>query len=219
MSFTYTTLKSSVLTLAEDFSTEADSFFDTALMLAQKRMVRELDSYGFVLHARSSVSAGDPFVTKPPSSKVIKSLVIFAGNGTQTPLDLVTDEYIQEYWPIRTSMGTPVYYAQWDSSVIILAPTPSSAQDIEMSFVVQPTLVSSSHPTNWFTEEADDALLYATMVEMARFAKNKPAKDEYEGGYQGAMSALRNEARRSRRDDQRAPGSTVGENNLTEGSK
>ena len=52
------------------------------------------------------------------------------------------------------------------------------------------------------------------MVEAGDFMKNFSVSTYYEQRYQNAIEALRNQARRTRRDDMEAPASKVGENTL-----
>jgi hypothetical protein len=221
MSFTYDTLKAAVTAVAEDSGAEFDAYFDTALVLAQERMVRDLDNYGLVLHAITSVSAGDYFVTRPVNvcgaqGRTIKSLALIdRSSGEHTPLLLVTDEFISDYWPVRASLGTPTYYAQWDNDAVIIAPTPSARFDYEMSFVARPTVISAAMQNNWFTDFAGDALFFSTMIEMSRFARNAEMMASWKASYDEAIGALRNEARMSRRDDQRMPASPTSENTVT----
>jgi hypothetical protein len=216
MSFTYDSLKAAVTAVAEDSGTEFDSYFDTALLITQEKMVKDLDNFGLVIHAATCVSAGDYFITKPSGARAIKSLHYINASSEHVPLLLVTDEFIKDYWPVRTSTGTPKYYAPWDNNTVVIAPTPVSLLDYEMSYVVLPTAISSSMQTNWFTDFAGDALFYGVMVEMCFFARNKEMLSLWKSRYDEAIGALRNESRRHRRDDERQPASPTGENNLTE---
>lgn len=204
---------------AEDNGAEFQAYLPQGLLLAQMRLFRDLDTYGFVVYSSTVMSAGDPFVTKPTGTYIVKSFSYQTSDGAWHDLLLRTDEFIRDYWPIRTSTATSVnYYANWGYNRVIVAPTPVSTYPNEWSLVVLPSAVSVSAQTNWFTDFADEAFFYALMVEMMIFAKNPMMKKEWEERYQDAKALLRNEARRTRRDDQNSNSSpNSGDNLITDG--
>ena len=99
--------------------------------------------------------------------------------------------FMNEYWPIRTSTGTPKYWAWWDENTIYLAPTPSSALYVELGITRLPTRLSSSNTTSWLGNNAPIALLYGCLAEAFKFLKG-PAEmlQLYEQSYQRAIQEL-----------------------------
>jgi hypothetical protein len=212
---TFSSLLTAAVAFGEDDSTEYAAYFPIAVSLAEERLARDLGGWGMVVQAYTTVSAGDPFIVKPSAHRATKHLSFTTDDGEQFSLDMKTDDYIRDYWPIRSSVGTPKFYANWNSRLLIIAPTPVSAVRLESSYVVKPSaLVSTSQESNWFTEFAAEALYFAVMVEMMRFARNKEYKDDFEASYQMSLAGLRNEDRRNRRDDRQAPDSAGTENNV-----
>jgi hypothetical protein len=210
MSTTYDQLVLDCVAAAEDDSDEFVAYIPVGLRLAQLRLFRDLDTYGYVTYASTSMTAGSPFVTKPTGTFIVKSFTFFTSDGSQTDLLQRTDEFCRDYWPIRTSVGVPKYYAPWGYNQVYIAPTPDHPYGNEWSLVVLPSAISSAAQTNWFTDFADEALFYGLMVEMMNFAKNPTMKAVWDERYQDAKSLLRNEARRTRRDDQTPNGSPAG---------
>ena len=116
-------------------------------------------------------------------------------------------------------MGVPRYYANFGFNNLLIAPTPVSAYDCEMSYIVQPTAATSVHQENFFTEYCSNALFYASMKEACMFMKNYSAAQVWEQEYQRAFTDLLNEARRTRQDDMRNNASPAGgDNTLVKGS-
>lgn len=216
MTQTFQTLVSAVKAASEVDDSDFDSFIkNTAFNLVEERLTRDLDAFGLMISTQVSTSGGDAFVTKPSGTRVVKSLM-HVSDGERQPLFLRTDEFCQDYWPVRASTGTPKFYANWNGSTLILAPTPSVSGTLELSVVVRPSaLTSTTQETNWFTEFAPNALYYGIMVEAARFTKNWSIVPMWEQAYQGEIEVLRNEARRTRRDDQSSPESPQAENTLS----
>ena len=219
MSITYNQLVDRIKTTSEATSTEFLTDIPFFIDRAEARLIREIDSYGVVQYATSNLTIGDPFLTKPNSTLIIKNLNILKTDGTRINLLQKTDEYLNDYWPQRTSTGVPKYYANFGFDKLLVAPTPVSAYDCEMSYIVQPTAATSVHQENFFTQYCSNALFYASMKEACMFMKNYTAAQVWEQENQRAFTDLLNEARRTRQDDMRnnaSPGG--GDNTLVKGT-
>lgn len=197
---------------ASEFTGEINNFVDRA----ESRLTRELDSYITTLYATTTLTAADPFLTLPTSCLFVRNLNMQDG-GLRSSLYLKTDEFINEYWPARTSTGTPKYYAKWGVNTVIIAPAPTSTNVVEISYVARPTVLSSAAVCNAFSAYCANALFYATMVEACLFMKNSQKAIEWDVLTQKEIGALNNEGRRNRRDDLRVPGSPAGGDNSVTG--
>ena len=218
MSTTYTSLVNRIKVTTENDETDFNAEIQHFIERAESRLIREIDSYGVVQYATSNLTVGDPFVTKPNNTLIIKNLNILR-DGTRINLLQKTDEFLNDYWPQRTSTGIPRYYANFGFDRLLIAPTPVSAYDCEMSYIVQPTAATSVHQENFFTEYCSNALFYASMKEACMFMKNYSAAQIWEQEYQRAFTDLLNEARRTRQDDMRNNASPAGgDNTLVKGS-
>jgi len=204
MATSYTQLRDDIASEFEDDSVEFAAQIPRFINRAQIRLTRDLDSYGLVKHATTPLANSNFFITLPQEVLYTKYLT-FVTSITTTDLHLVTDEYIQDYWPVRTSVGFPRLYAMWDNRTIIVAPTPDVDGTVELGYVAYVTAIgSASVSTNYFTEFAEDAFLYASMVEATRFGKAWEQQQVWEGDYQRSLGALREEHRRFRQNDQKA---------------
>ena len=114
------------------------------------------------------------------------------------------------------STGTPKYWANYTDTAILVAPTPSAALNIEMTYSRRIAELSSSNTTNWLTENAQDLLLYACLMEASTFTKSREDYVIYSDRYKQAVESINNQARRRRRDDFTAPANVMGENYLKE---
>ena len=88
-----------------------------------------------------------------------------------------------------------------------MAPTPVSTIDGEFAFVSRPTTLASATPNK------DQPNIFASMIEAMVFMKNFDLVTLFEGRYNEAVQSLRNQARRTRRDDMEAPASPAGADN------
>lgn len=216
--WTYATLTSALVATAEltgdtDYSGQLENIIDRA----ERRLTRDLDNFGLVRDFYTTLSIATAFLPKPTGALVVKSLAVQNG-GRRTNLIMKTNEWLMEYWQDRTSVGTPKYYANYDQDTLILAPAPASANVVEMQFVVRPSALSAAETSNFYTTFCANALFDAAMVETAAWMKAPQMMQMWMARYQEEVALLRNEARRTRRDDMRpANVEGVGENNLQEG--
>lgn len=214
----YSSLVTEIIETAENDDTEFLAQIPNFINRAQFRLHRDLDTYGFVAYVTVSATPGDPFLVKPSAALVVKSLYLVS-SGVRHPLYLKVDEYLNAYWPDRTSVGHPKYYANWGFNNWLIAPAPSAATTtFEASYVAVPTTLTSANPTNWSTQYAPETLFFAAMREATMYMKNYGAAQMWDANYKDAIALMRNEARRTRRDDQTFAQSPSGGDNLLDPS-
>ena len=199
----YTETSTDVLT-----STRTDDFIEHT----ENRILRDVDLDAFKSHQYSTLTADNPFLSLPGGSAptptslaTIRTVHIWpaSGTATRTFLEQRDVSFMNEYWPVRTSTGTPKYWAWWDENTIYLAPTPDAAYNIELGIIRLPTRLSSSNTTSWLGNNAPVALLYGSLAEAFKFLKG-PAEmlQLYEQSYQRAVQELMIEQQgRHRRDE------------------
>ena len=214
----YTYLVDDISQATENDGTEFLAYIPKMVNRAEERLTRDLDDYGLVAYTSVAVSSGVNQITLPSGTRIVKNFNIVA-NGTRINLLQRTDEYIRDYWPVSASTGTPEYYARRDNTTVLLAPTPVSTFNGEVVHISRPTTLASATPNNYFSDFCYDALFNACMVEAMVFMKNYNAIQLFEQRYQEALNTLRNQARRTRRDDMQMPASPAGaDNNLIVGA-
>ena len=198
----YTEVSTDVLT-----STRTNDFIEHA----ENRILRDVDLDAFKSHQYSTLTADSPFLSlpggttpEPTSLATIRTVMVYASaSSTRDFLEQRDVSFMNEYWPNRTSTGTPKYWAWWDENTIYLAPTPSSALYVELGITRLPTRLSSTNTTSWLGNNAPAALLYGCLAEAFKFLKG-PAEmlQLYEQSYQRALQELVIEQQgRHRRDE------------------
>ena len=198
----YTETSTDVLT-----STRTNDFIEHT----ENRLLRDLDLDAFKSHQTSTLTADTPFLSlpggttpEPTSLATIRTVMVYASTSSARDfLEQRDISFMNEYWPIRTSTGTPKYWAWWDENTIYLAPTPSSALYVELGITRLPTRLSSTNTTSWLGNNAPIALLYGCLAEAFKFLKG-PAEmlQLYEQSYQRAIQELMIEQQgRHRRDE------------------
>ena len=211
---TYATLTQDLKDWMENDGTEFSNETDNFIGLTEQRIVRDIDPLIFTKSAFSSFNVNDRFVTKPTDALVIRHLLYLDSDNKRYFLEKRTDEYIYDYWPTASTTGTPKYWSNYIDTEILVAPTPSDALRIEMSYIQRLDPLSSTNTTNWLTINAQELLLFGALMEACTFSKNREDLQIYSSRYKAAVDSINNQARRRRRDDYNAPMNIMGENNI-----
>lgn len=213
----YTYLVNDIIEASENDGAEFVAYIPKMVNRVEDRMIKALDDYGLVTATSVALSAGKNIFELPTGTKVIKNIHL-KDAGTKIALLQRTDEFINDYWPVSASTGTPKYYARKTNSQILFAPTASATYGGSIVYTVKPAALTSANQNNYFSDECYDALFYGCMVEATNFMKNFSVTPVYQEQHKNAMDLLRNQARRTRRDDMEDNSSPAGgDNTLTPG--
>jgi len=214
----YTYLVNDIIETTENDNSDFTSAIPKFVNRAELRLTKDLDDYGLVTYTSVAVSSGKNIINLPAGTRILKNFNI---NNAGTKINLLqrTDEFLNDYWNVSASTGTPQYYARRDNTTVLIAPTAVSTVDGVIVHISRPTTLSSASDTNYFSDFCYNALYNASMVEALLFMKNYEAITIYESRYKEEVQALRNQARRTRRDDMESPANPAGgDNAILQGS-
>ena len=218
MTMTYTSLKTDIQTWAENTGTDFTNQLDTFIDNTQTKLSRDIDPVGFNENVNSTMIQGDRFVNLPTAVEpMLFNYVEIVVSSNTKYLELKTLEFIKEYWPDNSLQGEPKYFTNFDDERLYVAPTPDQNYEIKIGYQGKINPLSNTNTTNWYTQNASDALLYGCLSEANLFTKNMEDYNIYKQKYVESVTAINNEARRRRRTDYKFPGSPLGENTLTGG--
>jgi len=213
----YSFLKTDLINTTENDSSEYESQISNIVERAESRLMKELDDFGLDNYSSFSFTAGDPIVTVPEGTLVVRNVNYkTSASSNITPLLQRTYEYAIDYFPhASASTGTPRYYSRKNNTEIYVVPTPASALTGEIQTTKRPLALSSATgasatTSNYFSEFCYNALFDACMVESMIFMKNFSLVPTMEQKFQGSINALRNQSRRTRRDDMQSPANPLG---------
>jgi len=173
MAFTFTTLKTAI----QDYTQNAETTFVTQLptfiVNAEERILKECQLDVFRKNSQGSATNGNEYLEKPADFLAQNSLSVINSSSKEFLLyKQVT--FLQDYTPDPTTTGVPRYYADWDSSTFLLAPTPNADFSMELHYFYRPTsITTSSDGTSWLGDNADLVLLYGSLVEAYTFMKGE----------------------------------------------
>jgi hypothetical protein len=113
--------------------------------------------------------------------------------GERNPVLLRKYEYLREYWPEPATTGVPKFYADYDYTHWLVAPTPAAAYDFEVLYYERVQPLDSSNQTNWFTIYAPQALLYGSLLQAMPFLKNDERMGMWQQQYDLIINTLKAE--------------------------
>lgn len=196
---TYTKLRADIVAWTNNESEELAAALDTIISLAELRIYRELDLRIFRKSAAGSATAGSQFLPLPDDCLVVRALRLNGGAHL-----LNRDEtFIREFWPDPAATASPRYYASWDESNLILAPTPNQNYGVQLVYTRQPAGIGPGNTTTWLSLLAYDLLLYACLLEAAGYLEGVTAErmTMYQTRYADAAQRVQTQDARNRGDD------------------
>ena len=164
----------------------------TFIMLAEQVIASQIKFLGNLTPMTSTMTADQPIIDKPARWHKTVSMNVTV-DGVKQPVLLRKYEYLREYWPNPTLTGVPAYYADYDYTHWLVAPTPASAYQFEVLYYERIQPLDSSNQTNWFTIYAPQALLYGTLLQAMPFLKNDDRIPMWQAQYDAIMQTLKQE--------------------------
>jgi len=208
MAYTLTNLQDDIRNYTEvDSSVLSNTILNTIIKNAENRIYREVDSDDNRFYATSNLQSGNRYVTIPSDLRAIRYVQLKDGSNNQVFLEKRDTSFMTEYYNTpSTASGLPKYYANWDASFWVVAPTPNATFEITLAYIKQPTsLTDSSVSTSgtYTSNKYQDLLLYGCLVEAYGYLKG-PADllQYYEQSYQRAAKSYSIEQEGRRRRDE-----------------
>jgi hypothetical protein len=161
-------------------------------MLAEQVIASQIKFLGNLTVNTSNMVIGANVIDKPARWHKTVSMNITVA-GERQPVLLRKYEYLREYWPNPATTDVPKFYADYDYTHWLIAPTPALAYDFEVTYYERIQPLDSSNQTNWFTIYAPQALLYGSLLQAMPFLKNDERMAMWQQNYDLIMQTLMNE--------------------------
>ena len=203
---------SDFLTQVRDY-TEVDSNVLTDTLIGQFIRNTELNVAGSVdyddtrKYATSSFTSNKRYLITPDDFLVIRSLQVFNTTdqtGTRSFMEKRDTSFITENNGAG-STGLPKYYANWDESSIVVAPTPDQSYAVQLNYIITPPNFTSSNNT-YLSEYQQGMLLDGVLTEAFAYLKGPMDmynlyKSKYNEGVQNFALQQMGRRRRAEYDD------------------
>jgi hypothetical protein len=189
---TYDSLVADIQSYLERTDTATIEKIPTFIMLAEQALAADIKFLGNLTVNESTMVTGDPVISKPARWRKTVSMNVTV-DGEKSPVTVRKYEYLREYWPDATGTDVPKYYADYDYTHWLVAPTPASNYTFEVLYYERVQPLDSSNQVNWFTEYAPQALLYGCLLQAMPFLKNDPRVPLWQQMYNQYVATLKNE--------------------------
>jgi len=170
MAITHSTFLTQVRNYTEvDSNVLSDTLLDQFIRNVELDIAGQVDYDDLRKYATSNTTNGNRYVSMPSDLLILRSVQIISSN-VRDFLEKKDTSFIAEFAPNETVTGTPKYFANWDETNILLAPTPNAAFQIQINYIKDPPHFNST--TNTFLSEHQEAmLLYGVLRECFGFLK------------------------------------------------
>ena len=173
MAFTFTTLKTAIQDYTQNTETSFTTQLPTFIVNAEERILKECQLDVFRKNSQGSATNGNEYLEKPTDFLSQNSLS-YISSSSKTFLLYKQVTFLQDYTPAPSTTGTPKYYADWDESTFLLAPTPNADFTMELHYFYRPTsITTSTDGTSWLGTNAELSMLYGSLVEAYTFMKGE----------------------------------------------
>ena len=158
--------------------TEVDSNVLTDTIIGQFIRNVELNIAGAVdyddtrKYATSSFTANKRYLVTPADFLIIRSLQVFSTTdqtGDRSFMEKRDTSFITEFNGSGAT-GLPRFYANWDESTIVVAPTPNIAYAVQLNYIITPPSFTSTNNT-YLSEYQQGLLLDGVLTEAFAFLK------------------------------------------------
>ena len=173
----------------------SDSVLERLIQNAEHTIFRAVDIDDERFYATSNCIVGNRYVSVPDNCRVIRYVQLLNDNVTpnvQVFLEQRDVSFMTEYYdtPSTASGSLPKYWANWNETCWVVAPTPDTAYEITMAFNKEPvSLTDSTKSTTgtYISNKYPDLLLYACLVNTYGYLKGPQDMLQY---YQAAYKEL-----------------------------
>ena len=174
MAYTLTNLQTDIRNYTEVGSNVlTDSILNTIIKNAENKINRAIDTDQNVFYATSNLIVSNRYVTIPNDLRAIRYVQLTDSDGNQYYLEQRDTSFIAEYYstPGTAAVDIPQYYANWDETYWVVAPTPDKTYAITLCYDKEPTSILTDTGGTYLSNKYQDLLLYACLVNAYGYLK------------------------------------------------
>lgn len=193
MSFTFAQLKTAIQDFAENTETSFVTNLPVFIRAAEERIFKLVDLENFRKNVSASMTTSNRFLQAPSDFLASFSLSIEVSSSKKFLLQKDVN-FLQEYWPNSSLTGEPEFYALFDDSNFLIAPTPDSGYSVEVHYYYRPASLTAGAEsgTTFLSINAPNAILFGSLVEAYIYMKGEQdVLAMYEKRFEEALMRLK----------------------------
>ena len=176
MAISYTSFLTQVRNYTEvDNNVLTDQIIQDFIKSVELDVAGKVDYDDLRKYATSNFTAGNRYIVLPSDAIVVRSVQLIDSSNNRIFLEKRDTSYISEFAPNSSTTGTPKYWANWEDNVqqgqvILVAPTPASADTVQVNYIKSPPEFTSTTNT-YISTHQESMLLHGVLTEAFRFLK------------------------------------------------
>jgi len=192
MAWTYTTLTQAIKDYTENTETTFSNNITVFIQQAEVTILRAVQLPVFRKNVTGTMTASNAYLSTPSDFLRPYSLAIINSSSHEYLINKDVN-YVREVYPNPATTGVPKYYALFDDNTFIIGPTPGSNYTSELHYFYKPeSITAASAGTSWLGTNAEDALLYGSLLQAYIFMKGEPdVVQSYAQQFQTSVEALK----------------------------
>jgi hypothetical protein len=156
------------------------------ISLAEKRLNRDLRLRQTLQQSTYSMDSG---FTVPTPADFLEMQDLHLDANPIIPLTFQTVSQFYRRNGGSNQQGVPVNYTLVADN-FVLAPQPTGATTVNMTYYKIPKALSDSNPSNEYLDVCPDLLLYASLAESAPFLMDDPRLATWDGMYKTGLASI-----------------------------
>jgi hypothetical protein len=188
----YTQLVAAIEDYVETTESTFVSNIPTFVQLAEERIYNSVQIPAIRKNQAGNLTVNNKYLTLPTDWLATFSLAVVDPTTSAQSFLLNKDvNYIREAFPTPSDTGTPTHYAQFDSTSLIIGPTPDASYSVELHYYYYPASIVDAG-TSWLGDNFETVLLYGSLREAVIFQKGEAdIIANYEAKYQESLMLLK----------------------------
>lgn len=186
---------SELVTLLQDYTQNSSAEFVAAIpsivQLAEDRIYQSVQFPALKKNATSNFIPGNKYLATPGDFLAVYSIAVKSASGVYSYMLEKEVGFINEAFPNPANLGSPRFYALFDDSTFVVAPTPNTNLEVELHYFYEPESIVTAG-TSWLGDNVESVLFYGCLVEAYTYMKgDQDLVALYRARYDEAMGRLK----------------------------
>jgi hypothetical protein len=188
----YATLVALLQDYTQNSSTEFVAAIPNIVKLAEDRIYQSVQIPALKRNATSNFGFNNKYLATPNDFLAAYSMAVKSASGVYSYMLEKEVGYINEAFPNPAVTGIPRYYALFNESSFVVAPTPNAVLDVELHYFYEPPSIVTAG-TSWLGDNTESVLFYGALVEAYTYMKGEADLTAlYRQRYDEALGRLKN---------------------------
>jgi hypothetical protein len=185
-----------LVALLQDYTQNSSSEFVAAIpqivRLAEDRIYQSVQIPVLKSNATSNFLTGNKYLACPDDFLAAYSMAVKSASGVYSYMLEKEVGYINEAFPNPAATGVPRYYALFNESTFVVAPTPNAVLEVELHYFYEPPSIVDTG-TSWLGDNTESVLFYGALSEAYTYMKgDADLQTLYRQRYEESLSRLKN---------------------------